>query len=662
MKHLPKHIVFLFAVYLLGIIFFTAFRVVLLLSEIRQLEPLPDSFGLLTQAFIMGFRFDTVISGYFLIVPLLILSITSSLRWEAKWYYKLIGLYIIVIYSFGFLIYSIDIPFFKYYFSHVTVIIFNWTGDAGFIFKMIYEEIAYFIFLFVFLIAGFVFFIILRKLRIRILEATPLRTETQSTKATIYNIAVSLAAVALMFIGIRGRLNEKSPIRVGTAFFSNYAFPNQLGLNPVFTFIRSALDANRPENKTLHLMNDQTAIENARRYFQIDSISQYSSPVARKVVPLSQSRNANVIVVVMESMSANKMLHFGNKDNLTPFLDSLANSSYCFDNAYTAGIHTFNGEYGTLFAYPALLKQHPMNTAVIGEYTGFPNTLKDHGYQSIYFTTHDDQFDNIGGFLSANNFQFIVSLKDYPSEKVLSTLGVPDDYMFEFSIPKLNDLFKDGKPFFAAYMTASDHGPLIIPEDVPFHPRSNDMQHQIVEYADWSIEKFIKLASLQEWFRNTIFVFVADHGSVTENNIYDMPLSYHHTPLIIYAPYLLTSAEHFSSLGGQIDIFPTVMGLLNIEYINNTMGVDLLREQRPCIYFCADSKIGCLDQEYFYVFRDNGIESLYKYRDSDVANYFDKNKSKADSLKTYAFSMMQTAQWLISNNKTGKQNNHYNIK
>ncbi len=124
----------------------------------------------------------------------------------------------------------------------------------------------------------------------------------------------------------------------------------------------------------------------------------------------------------------------------------------------------------------------------------------------------------------------------------MSTLGVPDDYMFEFSTPKLNDLFRDGKPFFAAYMTASDHGPLIIPEDVPFHPRSNDMQHQIVEYADWPIEQFIKLASHQEWFRNTIFVFIADHGSVTENNIYDMPLSYHHTLLIIYAPYILTSA------------------------------------------------------------------------------------------------------------------------
>ena len=134
-----------------------------------------------------------------------------------------------------------------------------------------------------------------------------------------------------------------------------------------------------------------------------------------------------------------------------------------------------------------------------------------------------------------------------------------------------------------------------------------------------------------------------------------MPLSYNHTPLIIHAPYIFPRAHHFEQVGGQIDIFPTVMGLLNINYINNTMGIDLLKEKRPCMYFCADNKIGCLDQDYYYIFRDNGIESLYKYRNSDVKNYISENGSKADNLKNYALSMMQTAQFLISNHKTGTE-------
>jgi phosphoglycerol transferase MdoB-like AlkP superfamily enzyme len=297
-----------------------------------------------------------------------------------------------------------------------------------------------------------------------------------------------------------------------------------------------------------------------------------------------------------------------------------------------------------------------MNTTTIRRFSGFSNILKE--YESVYFTTHDDQFDNAGGFLIANGFKYIISQKDYPSAMVLSTLGVPDHSMFEYSIQKLNELSRSGKPFFSVFMTASDHGPYIIPPDIDFKPKNNDKQKQIVEYADWSIKRFLQLASAQDWFRNTVFAFIADHGAyspVTTHTpvTYDMPLSYHHTPLIIYAPYIITQPRQFDCLGGQIDVFPTVMGILNFPYINNTFGIDLLREKRPYMYFSADDKIGCLDRDFFYVFRTNGIETLYKYRDSDTKNYIMQYKSAADSMKAYAFSMLQSAQWITENNKTG---------
>ena len=655
MKKLPKHILFLLSVYLTGIFIFAIFRIILLLTELKQIDSLTDKASLLAQAFIMGFRFDTVISGYFLAIPLILLSITSFFRWEKKWFYQTITAYILFLYSFGFLICSIDIPFFKYYFTHLTIVIFNWAGDTSFILKMIYEEFSYLVYLFVFLFFTTIFIYFISKLRTKVLYNTTYSTSQSIIKHLSVNIFFALLSAAILFLGIRGRISEKSPIRVGTAYFSNYAFPNQLGLNPVFTFVRSYLDAQKPENKYLHLMNDSTAISYVRQYFSIGSTDKYDSPIARQIITKEKPFKANIILVIMESMSAENMEHFGNKNKLTRYLDSLANLSFCFDNIYTAGIHTFNGVYSTLFSFPALMKQHPMNTAIIQEYSGFARTLKDNDYRTIYFTTHDDQFDNVGGFLHANAFENIISLKDYPSEKIMSTLGVPDDYMFEFSISKLNNLYKDGKPFFAAFLTASEHGPIIIPKDITFQPHDNDAEMQIVEYADWSIGKFIKLSSQQEWFKNTIFVFVADHGRIMDNNIYDMPLSYNHTPLIIHAPYIFPRAHHFEQVGGQIDIFPTVMGLLNINYINNTMGIDLLKEKRPCMYFCADNKIGCLDQDYYYIFRDNGIESLYKYRNSDVKNYISENGSKADNLKNYALSMMQTAQFLISNHKTGTE-------
>ena len=202
-------------------------------------------------------------------------------------------------------------------------------------------------------------------------------------------------------------------------------------------------------------------------------------------------------------------------------------------------------------------------------------------------------------------------------------------------------------------MTASAHGPYIVPKNIKFKPKQKDIIWQTVEYADWSIKRFLQLASKEKWFANTIFVFIADHGYDVGRQAYDMHLSNNHVPLIIYAPDLIKEPKKFDNPGGQIDVFPTIMGLLNIPYVNKTMGIDLIKEKRPYIYFNADDKIGCVNDQFFYIYRTNGIESLYKYRNFDAKDYISQFKSKADSMKRYTFSMLQASQVLILNNKTG---------
>ena len=354
------------------------------------------------------------------------------------------------------------------------------------------------------------------------------------------------------------------------------------------------------------------------------------------------------MLVIMESMSAAKMGRFGNTDNLTPFLDSIANQGYSFDNIYSAGTHTFNGIYSTLFSFPALFTKHPMKGVEILKYHGMGSVLKQLGYSTTYFTTHDDQFDNVGGFLRGNDYEQIISEQDYPAEKVESTLGVPDDYLFEFAIPKLNELHQKSKPFFVAMMTASDHGPYIVPHY--FTPKQTDVKKQIVEYADWSIQKFIELASKQTWFKNTLFVFIADHGAFMDAK-FDVPLSYNHVPFIIYASELIKTPQAFEQFGGQIDVFPTLMNLVQLPYTNNTLGVDLFTHQRPYTYFCNDDKLAVIDNEYLFVYRKNSESSLYRYPNKDTKNYIENFTTQAERMKNYGFSQIQAAQYLIENKK-----------
>ena len=642
MPKLPKHISFLLSFYLLGIIFFFIFRLILFFTEINQLENIPNSFWVMLQAFWMGFRFDTTISGYFLVLPLLVLSVAAGFRADNKLIYKIISVFLITIYSLAFFICAADIPYFNHYFSHLTSAVFNFLDNPSFVFKMIIDEPSFYIYIVLFLFVCGVFAHLTISLSFG-------EGQGEASKLS-HKIYFSVIAGALLFLGIRGTISKK-PIRLRTAFFCDYAFPNQLGLNPVYTLVRSYLDENKSDNKKIDFMDDKLAVSYVQQFLNIPE-STNNSPVARKITSNEKPINANIILVMMESMSAAKMRRYGCSENLTPNLDSIANHSLCFENIFSAGIHTYNGIFSTLFSLPALMNQHTMKNAFnVQKFSGMPETLKNQGYQTNYFTTHDREFDNLGVFLPLNDFDNFYCWDDYEKSERLGLWGVPDDYLFHFTIPKMNELHKNNQPFFVAMNTISDHEPYLFPKNTPFVPHSKDAQKKLIEYADWSIGRFIKSASQQDWFKNTIFVFVADHGEMFGNNFYDMPLSFHHIPLIIYAPYLFPEPKSFPQLGLQIDIYPTLMGLLNRSYVNNSMGIDLLREQRPFAYFSADDKLGCLNNDYFFVQRNSGVETLYKYKNGDTKNYLEQNKSLVDSMKTYTYSMLQATQWMISNKK-----------
>ena len=631
-----KNIPLILKTYLLVLSMASIFRGVLFLTELNRVNFNEVSSMTIFRSFLMGVRFDLVISGYILFIPALILLIKGILNAQKNLLDKIIFYWIFILFSVSFLIAAADIPYFNQFFERFSIGAFEWIENLDFVVNMILQEPKYFLISIPFVLVEIIFFRTLKKL----FNARG----TEYLSANIYlNIITSVLLLSIIFLGIRGGIQKKSPIRIGTAYFSNNPFLNKLGLNPTFTLMRSSLISKDKRNENIHLMDNQKAINNTKQYLNIHS-NEYKSPIARSVVPDSTlNTKPNIVLVIMESMSATKMNRHGNKNKITPFLDSLSKKSIYFENFYTCGKHTFNGVFSSLFSFPALYRKHPMKQ--IKEYSGISSALLKNGYSTTYFTTHDSQFDNVEGFLRANDFENIVSQKDYPIKEVKTTLGVPDDYMFRFSIPKMNEVHKTGKPFFATLMTASDHGPYYIPDY--FQPKSKQIKTQIVEYADWSLEKFFKLSSKQKWFDNTIFVFVADHGAPISSN-YEISLSYFHSPFIIYAPKFAQSKLVKKEMGSQLDIFPTIMGIIKQPYVNNTLGIDLLKTKRKYAVINNDSKIGILDTSYFCIMGKEKI-NLYKYKNKDKTDYFDKNSEKALEMAEYAKSLMQTYQHMLLN-------------
>jgi phosphoglycerol transferase MdoB-like AlkP superfamily enzyme len=635
------HIKLVISLYLLSLFVFFIFRLALFLT---QFNPAVRAAGFINiiHAFFIGIRFDIVITGYIIVLPYLLLSLLSLINKRKNLVNQVVFYYSFILISLAFSVAAADIPYFNQFYSRFSVTAFEWFNSPAFVFKMIFEEPRYWLVMIPLIAIIYFTYKTLRHL-------WKLWGNAEIQKGNLpMKLVVSILFLGFILLGIRGRTEIKSPIRVGTAYFTNNAFLNQLGLNPNFTLIRSYLDSRKEQNQALQLMDNHTAIKNVRDFMKISPLNN-AYPLAREVsFGADPPLNYNVVLVIMESMSANKMERHGNPKHLTPFLDSISHRSLYFDNIFTSGIHTFNGIYGTLFSYPALFRQHPMKESTMLTYNGLPYSLKKAGYSTIYFTTHDGQFDNVEGFLLNNDVENIISKSNYPDEEVKTTLGVPDDYMFEFSIPELNSLAAKGKPFVATYMTASDHGPFYIPDY--FKPRSSTVTEQIIEYADWSLQKFIHLCAQQKWFSNTLFVFIADHGTPIDGT-YEMPVSYYHTPLIYYCPQLFKESETNSCIGGQIDVFPTIMGILHQPFINNSLGIDLRRETRPYIYVNGDDKYGVFDREWLLIVHSDQTMGLFKYALHDTHNYIAEHMEIAKKMKLYAASNLQVAQFNLLNGK-----------
>jgi phosphoglycerol transferase MdoB-like AlkP superfamily enzyme len=648
---IPQHIQVIATFFFVQLAIFSTIRLILVTINIKEL--LNDPVLVILESLWIGIRFDSVIGGYVLIFPFLVLFIAWFFPKRMPWLTQGVIAVTILLSGFSTLLCLINIPYFDHFHTPLTISLLDWMDQPWFIFRMVFSTVSFYPYILLFLLLIFGYVVLFQKLKREFTQQEAGDITNETWKSVVRSILFSLCAFVLIVITMRGRIAEKSPIRWGTAYSSQYQLPNQLALNPVFTFMQSWIE--RSQSQGLRLIEDEQAIRNVRHYLNISETKKYASPIARFVPAAGTQTHQNVVLVLMESMASWKMGTNGRPYSLTPFLDSLSLHATSLDQFYSDGTHTYNGIYSSLFGMPALLARHPMKlTESIQPFTGIAHTLGSNGYQTIYFCTHDAEFDNMAGFLSNNGFQQIVSEKDYPASEVKSTLGVPDHILFDEAIPRISKLAAERKPFFAAFLTASDHIPYVFPTDIDFHPRTSAPNTQIVEYADWSIRQFIKNASRQEWYHNTIFIFIADHGAATDSK-FGLTLSAHSSPCIIFSPGSAQPGRSFHALATQLDIYPTIMGMLNISFVNNTLGIDIFQERRPFICFNSDEVTGCMDNEYYLVRRGDGQECLYHYRRSDPTDYRSQNSALADSMSIYMRSMYQTAQWIVQKRLAGEQ-------
>lgn len=282
----------------------------------------------------------------------------------------------------------------------------------------------------------------------------------------------------------------------------------------------------------------------------------------------------NIVLITMESMTADFMERYGSTRAITPNLDSLAQKSLTFDNLIATGNRTVRGLEALTLSLPPCPGESIIKRPDCGGMRSLTTILSPMGYRSIYFYGGNSYFDNMGTFFGGNGYEIVDAASYRPEEITFKNIwGVADEDSYRKAISVIDTIAPQG-PFFAHIMSISNHRPYTYPENRIPIPTDSKTRAGGVMYADWAIGDFFRRAEKEPWFKNTVFVIVADHCASSAGKT-DLPLEKYHIPAMIYAPGII-EPQAVNKFCSQIDLMPTLFALLGLEYDSYFFGENIL--------------------------------------------------------------------------------------
>ena len=283
----------------------------------------------------------------------------------------------------------------------------------------------------------------------------------------------------------------------------------------------------------------------------------------------------NIVLIAVESLSADFLAAYGNGEGITPNLDSLIGKSLVFDNLYAAGNRSVRGlEALTLCLPPSAgesIIKRPDNAGLFSTGT----VLRANGYTTSFIYGGDSYFDNMRTYFSGNGFE-IIDKSSYPKEDITfaNIWGTCDEDSYRVALKEFDRKAESGTPFHAIIFTISNHRPYTFPEGKITYDGEMKSRSAAVKYTDFAIGQFLDEASRKPWFANTVFVIVADHCASSAGKT-SIPVDRYHIPAIVYAPGFI-QPQRVGKLCSQIDLMPTVFSLLHFSYGSKFYGQDIL--------------------------------------------------------------------------------------
>jgi len=382
-------------------------------------------------------------------------------------------------------------------------------------------------------------------------------------------LAVALPAASLALANV-DRMNA-----------SGNAYADELSGNGLFTFAaafrRNELDYDRfyrtlPQAQADEILKrlgvEREPLSEALKPDEVED------PVAQ-LGPLTR-RPRNVVLISVESLSAEFLGAYGNREGLTPHLDRLAAEGLMFTRFFATGTRTVRGLEALSLGVPPVpgqsIVRRPGNEhlATVGE------LLEHHGYQISFIYGGYGYFDNMNAYFKGNDYE-IVDRSDFPADSISfeNAWGVADEVLYANAIRVFDQAGTRGKPFFAHIMTTSNHRPFTYPAG-RIDIASPGGREGGVKYTDYAIGRFIAEARTRPWFADTLFVITADHCAAVAGKT-RLPVGSYRIPLILYAPGMVPPGMN-DRLASQIDVPPTILDVLGVAGDDHFFGQGLFED------------------------------------------------------------------------------------
>lgn len=560
----------LFKVYLLFVALFLIGRFFFYLLYFERFNDISLSESLLT--FIYGLRMDTIVICIILVIPTIFLAITPKIF--SNFISKFLSIYILFFLLIALFIECASFPFFVQYDLRPNYLFIEYLEYPQEVTSLLFKDYKFqFIAVFILIIAT-----------IRIYSKSKFINFEQVFKQNYISRILILAPILLvLFLGIRSSLGHR-PVNISDALYSENRVINEITKNSLHSLGYAYYSNKKAEN-------------NISKYGKIDIKEAYKvaslaiginykdekKPFYREVKSkLDSKKQKNLVIFIQESMGA-QFTGFIGKQNFTPNLDNLAQDYLSFTNLYSNGTRSVRGlaalTSGTLpINGIEVIKR---NKSQEGYFT-VASLLKPYGYKSSFIYGGEARFDNMKGWYLGNGFDEVIEQKDFTNPIFTSTWGVSDEDLVIKANEKFKSYYENNEKFVSVMFSSSNHMPFELPDGkIEFEkniPKTS--VENAIKYADFAIGKFFELAKKEDYFKDTVFVVIADHNvRVYGDQI--VPIDMFQIPAVIVSSDI--PHQIFTNLTSQADVLATALDLIGIDLSYPILGNSIFKDNKKNI-------------------------------------------------------------------------------